>query len=128
MDGRWRDGLRAHGVRLPDNDSLLGKAVAELAGLRIETIRLAGPWISAAGCYRRGRRCIGQMKFIPMAAANRHRARRSRLHELRASLGCRSNVPGKTSVVGSGLIGERSAVSAVGKRDQKEHDHRDVTP
>ena len=41
-------GCVLHGVRLPHDDSLLGKSVAGLARLRIEPIRLAGLRISAA--------------------------------------------------------------------------------
>src|SRR5450759_880999 len=55
VDRRRRDRLRSHRVRLAYNDSLLGKAVAELTSLRIEPIRLAGLWIGAAGCLRHSR-------------------------------------------------------------------------
>jgi len=50
---------------------------------------------------------------------------RSRLHELGARLGCRSDVPWQTGVASSNLIAERSAVSAVGECKQQEHDHGD---
>jgi hypothetical protein len=40
MDRRWEERLRADGIWLADNHSLLGKAIAELTGLRIEAIRL----------------------------------------------------------------------------------------
>src|ERR1700722_18911405 len=60
-----------------------------------------------------------------MTAGNRHGARWSCLHELCARLSRRSNIPGKAGIASSGLIGECSTVSAVGKCQKQEHNHGD---
>ena len=60
-----------------------------------------------------------------MTAGHRNGACRSCLHELRARLGRRSDVPWKTGVASSGLIAECSAISAVSECEQQEHNHRD---
>ncbi len=64
------------------------------------------------------------MKLVSMAASYWHCSYRSCLQKFCASLGRWSDVPGKTGVTSSGLIGECSAIPAVGECEQQKHNHR----
>ena len=79
---RWRNNLRcSRGVRLSHDNAFLREAVARLAGLWIEPVRLSSFRIGPA---RRRCRGLGRRRHVRRSQGHRHRARRSRLHELRA--------------------------------------------
>jgi hypothetical protein len=111
---------RSRRVRLSHNNAFLREA-ARLASLWIEPVRLASFRIAPARwcCYGLGGRPVGRSQ------GHRHRARGSRLHELRGRLRGGSDALRETGIARSRLIIERSAVSAVSECQHQQQDQKD---